>query len=76
MKQIDDPQHLDKIRAPEQELGAVVSVLEPKLELATLSKEQMDRLREVEKDLSVALVAYDVGYEAKRAPSRDEHKAG
>ncbi|MCC6555149.1 MAG: hypothetical protein IT372_19465 [Polyangiaceae bacterium] len=70
VKQIDDPQKIEKIRALEQDLGGIVVVLEPKLELAKLSKEQMDRLRAVERDLSVVLVAYDTGYE-RRPPQRE-----
>lgn len=55
-----------------RDLGAVVLVLEPKLELAKLSKEQMDRLRVVERDMSVVLVAYDAGYDAKQVLREDE----
>ena len=71
IKRIDDPQHLEKIRALEQELGIVLLALEPRFYPATLSKEQQERLRALERELSVVLVAYEPAY-VIRAPLQEE----
>lgn len=58
-KRIEDPRQIEKIRALERELGAVVLVLEPHYRPAVLTNDQLKRVAELERELSVALVAYE-----------------
>lgn len=66
-RRIEDARPIEKIRALEQDLGAVVLVLEPAYRPAVLTNDQLKRLAELEQELQVALVAYEPGY-GIRAP--------
>jgi hypothetical protein len=57
-KRIEDPRQIEKIRALERELGAVVVVLEPQYRPAVLTNDQLKQVAELERELSVVLVAY------------------
>jgi hypothetical protein len=54
-----DEQSLSKVQALEEEIGACVLALEPKVKLMDLSEEQLERLRSAEEDLGVVLMAYE-----------------
>jgi hypothetical protein len=48
-----------KIRALENELDLVVVAFEPQLRPASISEEQLNRLRAAERELSAALITLD-----------------
>lgn len=58
--ELDDEQQA-QLRALEQELSAQILALEPKVSLLDLSPAQLRRLKAVEEQMGVVLVAYTPG---------------
>jgi hypothetical protein len=54
-----DEGSLSKVQALEEEIGACVLALEPKVKLRDLSEDQLEKLRAAEEELGVVLMAYE-----------------
>ncbi len=55
-----DEAGLKRIQQMEEAMGSLIVALEPHIPLAELSEEQMEKLKTLEEDLDVVLIAYQV----------------